>query len=685
MDYSSKITCLYPETRQVVSGLGISAPQYSQARIVPTVGSPYSTGSVLRSSNGVVYSSVATPLPSTYAITMQPGSIFSTSVSALATAEKMHSLSTLQQNQAPPGSYSFLTTLSSDKEGKITDIDMEPEVHPHPIDMIMNESTNLLPVFTTTSEVFMDVIQDEATLLITPQEDKQQHLDLERELLELEKLKQQRFAEELEWERQEIQRFREQEQFMVQKKLEELQSMKHHLLYQQEEERQAQFIMRQETLAQQQLHIEQIQQLQQQLHHHLEEQKIHQIYQYNYDLSRTVSPPTTTDQVIIEDQYAGAVNSQFWTGEEALSTTSATLDTEIPQSQAWYTLQSDGVTQYIPRTGILSSVSDMSLKDIDVGEEKQLKKQSSMPKLLGSNEELDEIMEEDPRCLKKIAESGVQTDDEDSADTNYTDQRQRTKKGIDTSVQTDDEDQDEWAPTCRSRRKTHGGKYEVTTEVDKSKPFSKFSSTAVQTVAEISVQTEAVGMIRTPSIRAQLDAKIEIIKHISAPEKMYKGRSLGCQTETDSQSPQGLTATSPQKDKKRPTPLEIGYSTHLRPGPTLQVAPSPPKSPKVLYSPISPVSPAAVIESAFVSYEKPVSEDISPQKMVHADITKITQLSPKSAKGMQRSLSDPKPLSPTAEDPARGHFHYSDGFLVRVHFLSYKIVFSDIVHIFNEA
>ncbi|KAL8220779.1 UNVERIFIED_CONTAM: hypothetical protein K2H54_054607 [Gekko kuhli] len=667
VDYSSKITGPYPETRQVVSGMGISAPQYSQARIVPTVGSPYGIGSVLRSSNGVVYSSVATPVPSTYAITTQPGSIFSTSVSALPTADKMPSLSTWQQNQAPPKSYSFLTTMSSDKEGKITDIDIEPVLHPHSIETITNEPTNLLPIFTTASEAFMDVIQDEATLLIAPQEGKQQHLDLERELLELEKLKQQRFAEELEWERQEIQRFREQEQFMVQKKLEELQSMKHHLLYQQEEERQAQFMMRQETLAQQQLHIEQIQQLQQQLHQHLEEQKIHQIYQYNYDPSRTVSPPTTTDPVIIEDQYAAAVNSQFWTGEEATSTTSAVLGTEIPQSQAWYTLQSDGVTQYIPRPGILNSVSDMSLKDIDVREEKQLKKRSSMPKLLGPYEELDETMEEEPRCLKNIAESGVQTDDEDSADTNYTDKRQRTKKGVDTSVQTDDEDQDEWDPTSRSGRKTHAGKYEVTTEVDKAKPFSKFSSTAVQTVAEISVQTEPVGMIRTPSIRAQLDAKVEIVKHISAPENMYKGRSLGCQTETDSQSSQYLTAISPQKDKKRPTPLEIGYSTHLRPEPTLQAAPSPPKSPKVLYSPISPVSPAVVIESAFVPYEKPLSEDISPQKIAHGDVTKITQLSPKSAKVMQRSLSDPKPLSPTAEDPSRGHFQYSDSFLVRVH------------------
>uniref|UniRef100_A0A8D0GDB6 Piccolo presynaptic cytomatrix protein n=1 Tax=Sphenodon punctatus TaxID=8508 RepID=A0A8D0GDB6_SPHPU len=426
--------------------------------------------------------------------------------------------------------------------------------------------------------------------------------------------------------------------------------------------------MRQETLAQQQLQLEQIQQLQQQLHQQLEEQKIRQIYQYNYDPSGTVSPQTTTDQVILEGQYAATENGQFWTGDDATTTASAVLGIEIPQSQAWYTVQSDGITQYISRPGMLSSVSEMSLKDIDVREEKQLKKRSSMPKLRGQYEELDETVEEEPRCFKKIVESGVQTDDEDGADMGYANRRRRAKKSVDTSVQTDDEDQDEWDLSTRSRRKSRVGKYsDNASEVDKAKPFPKVSSIAIKTVAEISVQTEPVGTIRTPSIRARVDAKVEIIKHISAPEKTYKGKSLSCQTETDSdtQSPQYLTATSPQKDKKRPTPLEIGYSSHLRADSTLQVAPTPPKSPKVLYSPISPVSPSTVIESAFVPYEKPITDDISSQKMLHADIAKVPQLSPKSAKMMQRSMSDPKPLSPTAEDSSRAPFQYSEGFLTK--------------------
>ncbi|NWV73378.1 PCLO protein, partial [Dasyornis broadbenti] len=414
------------------------------------------------------------------------------------------------------------------------------------------------------------------------------------------------------------------------------------------------------------LQLEQFQQLQQQLHQQLEEQKLRQIYQYGYDPSGTGSPQTTTDQTLLEGQYATTENGQFWPTDDTTTTASGVLGIEIPQSQAWYTVQSDGITQYLPRSGILSSVSEMSLKDIDVREEKQLKKRSSMPKLRGPYEEFEETLEEEPRCFKKIVDSGVQTDDEDGAERGYTNRRRRSKKSVDTSVQTDDEDQDEWDLSSRSRRKPRVGKYsESTTEADKAKPFSKVSSIAVQTVAEISVQTEPVGTIRTPSIRARWDAKVEIIKHISAPEKTYKGESLGCQTETesDTQSPQYLSASSPQKDKKRPTPLEIGYSSHLRPDSTLQVVPSPPKSPKVLYSPISPVSPSKVIESAFVPYEKPMTDDISSQKMLHADMAKVPPSSPKAAKMMQRSMSDPKPLSPTAEDSSRAQFQYTEGFM----------------------
>jgi len=244
MDYSSKTTGPYPETQQVISEVGISTPQYSTARMTPPPGSQYGVGSVLRSTNGVVYSSVATPIPSTFAITTQPGSIFSTTVrdlSVVHTADAVTSLSALHQSQPMPRSY-FLTTGASETDMAATGIDINASLQTLTMEPLTAETIDSVPTLTTASEVFPEVVGDESAILIVPEEDKQQQLDLERELLELEKIKQQRFAEELEWERQEIQRFREQEKIMVQKKLEELQSMKQHLLYQQEEERQAQFI-----------------------------------------------------------------------------------------------------------------------------------------------------------------------------------------------------------------------------------------------------------------------------------------------------------------------------------------------------------------------------------------------------------------------------------------------------------
>lgn len=270
-----------------------------------------------------------------------------------------------------------------------------------------------------------------------------------------------------------------------------------------------------------------------------------------------------TEQAMLEGQYAAPEGGQFWATEDATTTASAVVAIEIPQSQGWYTVQSDGVTQYIAPPGILSTVSEIPLTDVVVKDEKPPKKRSAGAKVRGQYEEIGESMADDPRCFKKIVDSGVQTDDEDAADRSYTSRRRKTKKSVDTSVQTDDEDQDEWDMPTRSRRKARVAKYgDSTTEAEKTKPPSKVSSIAVQTVAEISVQTEPVGTIRTPSIRARVDAKVEIIKHISAPEKTYKGGSLGCQTEADSdtQSPQYLSATSPPKDKKRPTPLEIFIS-----------------------------------------------------------------------------------------------------------------------------
>ncbi|XP_067915773.1 protein piccolo-like [Heterodontus francisci] len=653
-DHLSKGTLSYPETCQVIAATG--TPQYSQARITPTIGSHYGMPSVLRSSGGVVYSSVATPIPSTFAITTQPGSIFSTSLS-LHSNDTMPSLPALQHIQSMPKSSSFLTTADIGRE-------MDAGIS------LGLDTSGLLPNLTTIAATYPDTSTDVS--FMPPETDYvQKHLLMEREMLEFEKMKQIRLAEELERERHEIQIFREQEKLIVQRELQELQTMKQQLLYQQEEERQAQFMIQQETIAQQQMQLEQIQQLQQQLQQQLEEQKIRQIYQYTYDPSGTATTQTRTEQAMIESQYTTAENGQFWHAQDASTTASVMMGHDIPQP--WYTAQSDGIPQHMPQPCMLSSVSEMSLKDIDVREGRPLRKRSSMPRLRGQySDDLDGNMQE-PRSYKKIVDSGVQTDDEEGTERCYTSRRRRAKKSVDSSVQTDDEDnQEDWDIPTR-RRKSRVGKYtDGGTEIDKTKRphFAKLSNIAMQTVAEISVQTEPEGIIRTPSIRAQIESKIEIVKHISAPEKTYKGESLGCQTETDSdgQSPQYLShkvipAVSPQEtDKKRPTPLEIGYSNHLRADSSFQVAPSPPKSPKVLYSPISPMSPNKELEAVLVPYEKSPSVDKSSQKLMTPELPKNQPLSPRTIKVIQRSMSDPKPLSPTAEESSRLHFQYSDSY-----------------------
>ncbi|MEQ2171989.1 hypothetical protein GOODEAATRI_016309, partial [Goodea atripinnis] len=338
----------------------------------------------------------------------------------------------------------------------------------------------------------------------------------ERERLEMEKLKQQRLAEELEWERQEIQRFREQEQLLVQKELEELQAMKQQILTQQEEERQAHLMMQKETYAQQQQQLEQIQRLQEQLRSQLEEQKLRQMY------------PGTD----------------------------------------------------IPGYGVQEAI----------------------------------VLGPDGTVLsRKITDSGCQTDEEDeSLSKAYTAGRKKkcVKKSVDSCVQTDDEDQEEWEAQRsrqsrpRTARGDRGGQSEM----------------SLQAHTEISIQTDTDGNIR-------MDTRMEL---------------------SDSER------TSP---KKRPTPLEIGQSANLKPEfSSLQAHP---KSPKVLYSPVSPcISPSKSLE--FVSYDKSLG-DTSPQKLREStDPSKSSPASPQGPKTMQRSMSDPKPMSPTGEERATSGTQYGD-------------------------
>lgn len=499
---------------------------YSQ---VPTAG--FGVNSVLKTSDGIVYSSVAAPVPSTYAITTQPGSIFSTTLTPTSTV----------QIQSLPHPFGF---IPSEDPGQIIHFDtgLCKELLPTALADII---TGYPAMYSdTTLEAIAASLDALASSPIFPGLDntKMAQYQMEREFLELEKLKQLCLAEELEWERQEIQRYREQEQFMVQKELEELQALKQQLLLQQEEEHHAHMVAQQETYAQQKEQLQQIQQLQLQLQRQLDE---------HYG-------STGTTGNLLDAKYAGVGDSgQYWPVKDDCSIPS--VRTQFEESCEQHNLVNKF---HADHTG------------------------------------------------KKIIDSGVQTDDEDSAEKQQVGRRKKNKRNVDTSAQSDDEEQDEWDVPTKARRRSRKHSSE-------GKHGSKVSSIAIQTVAEISVQTDHSGTIKQPSV--QMDTKVEIIKHISAPENSQKGGSLSCQTDSD----------------RRHTPIELGYSTHLS-------ADVPSKS-IVFYNPVSPLSPEKLRGG---------------QRMLTADPTRFSS-GPRIIKAGQKSLSDPKSLSPTAEDRMGGYYEDS--------------------------
>uniref|UniRef100_A0A672LUI8 Piccolo presynaptic cytomatrix protein b n=1 Tax=Sinocyclocheilus grahami TaxID=75366 RepID=A0A672LUI8_SINGR len=361
---------------------------------------------------------------------------------------------------------------------------------------------------------------------------------------------------------------------------------------QQEEERKAHLILQQETFAQQQLQLEQIHRLQKQLQQQLQEQKI---YPYGFGPSEGMSPPLSSD-IILDSKYSGGDNGQYWPVKDDNSTSSAVSTHDSTTGQNWLTTTSGAFTQY--SSSIPVSVSAQT-KD-------QLQLSTNLP---------DTAKQEQNVGLsgKKLIESGVQTDDEDGVEKIPSGRRRRSRRSVDSCVQTDDEDQDEWDIPVRSRRRSRSSRY---ADGEKGKS-SKVSSIAIQTVAEISVQTEHSGTIRRSPVRAQVDTKVDLHRE--------------GQTESDSD----ITS---DRDKRRPAPAEISVSTHLTAddvGASLVT-----KYPKVLCSPVSPVSPGK-----------------SSQKMLTADSSRHIS-SPRSLRASQRSLSDLKSLSPTTED--RMMYQYAD-------------------------
>ncbi|XP_077371846.1 uncharacterized protein pclob isoform X6 [Festucalex cinctus] len=516
LDYTSKATAAFA---------GMTPSTSSQDKFTS-----FGVSNGLRTSDGIVYSSVSAPVPSTYAVTTQPGSIFSTTLVPTSTA----------QNQPVPQQFGY---ISATDQGQIIpyDIGLTKELLPTALADIMTGYPEMYS--DATLEALAASLDAFASSPIFPGLDstKMAQYQMEREFLELEKLKQLCLAEELEWERQEIQRYREQEQFMVQQELEELQALKQQLLMQQEEEHHAHMIAQQETYAQQKEQLQQIQQLQLQLQRQLDE---------HYG-------STGTTANLLEAKYAGVGDSgQYWPVKD--ESTGPPIGTQLEESQGQHNIA--------------------------------------------------KRLQHDQDTSKKIIDSGVQTDDEDSAEKQHVGRRKKNKRNVDSSAQSDDEDQDEWDAPAKARRRSRKHSSE-------GKHSSKVSSIAIQTVAEISVQTDHSGSIKRPKV--QMDTKVEIIKHISAPESSQRGGSLSCQTDSD----------------RRHTPVEVGYSTHL-------------------------TTDAAARSRAFHTSVPPLSHDTSVggQRMLTADPSRFSSC-PRLKPG-QKSLSDPKSLSPATED--RMGVYYAD-------------------------
>ncbi|XP_041836911.1 protein bassoon [Melanotaenia boesemani] len=514
----------------------------------------------------------------------------------------------------------------------------------------------------------------------------QEHmLQMERERVELEKLRQLRLQEELERDRMELQRHREKEQLLVQREIQELQTIKQQVLQQQQAERETQLIMQREQLAQQRMQLEQIQSLQQQLQQQLEEQK----------RQKTAAVEAAAAAAAAEAAAASAAAAAAATSAQS-AIQGVVVGGGAPQGfiicdQSGRVIQQDGqsvqfwqdgqvVQAVVAARPIQSSASEMSLRSSDKqADSKIMKKQNSMPRLRDGSEE---------DSVKRITDSCVQTDDEDGED-RFMNRRRRTRRIADCSVQTDEEDQGEWDQQPVRRRRSRASKHSESSGEAKSDSSSKVasSSIAIQTTNDSSCQTEPDQLGRvSPAIHITMaeTSKVDLLHYIAAPERTHKGESLACQTEPESHS-QGVvapqlsvpTTISPYStslhivggntsdptlqrlqgvakfERRKPDPLEIGYQQQQNESSSRQ----PPKSPQVLYSPVSPLSPHRMLETTFASQEKLNKAHVTPQqKAFTAESPQRHQTLPRPIKSVQRSMSDPKPLSPTSEDPAKNRF-----------------------------
>ncbi|KAF4109543.1 hypothetical protein G5714_008795 [Onychostoma macrolepis] len=450
----------------------------------------------------------------------------------------------------------------------------------------------------------------------------EQHLQLERERVELEKLRQLRLQDELERERAELQRHREKEQMLVHREIQELQTIKQQVLQQQQAERESQLVLQREQLVQQKQQLDQIQSLQQQLQQQLEEQKRQK--------TATAIAAAGANTQILSDQSGRIIQ---------------------PQELASDMLYSD--VQVFLRS-LPNSTSEICLRNSeDQTEIRSMRKQRSMPRLQDGNDGEMTMFS----LPQRLVDCSVQTDDEDGEERYLVSRRRRTRRSVDCSVQTDDdEEKAEWEQPVRRRRSRYA-RHSSESGVDhksEAPPFTTSaaktasSSIAIQTIRDCSCQTETEQLVRvSPSIHVTMPDpnKVEIVHYISGPERTQKGQSLACQTDPETQSqsiviPQISIATtvSPTSaqlvgsadplstgqqsavkfGRRRPDPLEFGYQQHHLHNESL---------------------------SSLIRQQPK-----SPQKSCIAEPSQRHQALPRPMKNIQRSMSDPKPLSPTTDE-----------------------------------
>ncbi|XP_051532014.1 protein bassoon [Myxocyprinus asiaticus] len=505
----------------------------------------------------------------------------------------------------------------------------------------------------------------------------EQLLQLDRERVELEKLRQLRLQEELERDRLELQRHREKEHLLMQREIQELQNIKQQVLQQQQAERETQLVMQREQLAQQRMQLDHIQSLQQQLQQQLEEQKRQKTAAIEAAAvaaaaeaaaaSAAAAAAATTVQGAIQGVMVGGATPQ--TISFIYDQSGRIISREGQSVQILPCADGQVVQAVVSSRPLPSSSSEMSLNNSkDHGDGRIMKKQNSMPRLRNVSED---------ESVKRIADCSVQTDDEDTED-KLISRRRRTRRIADCSVQTDEEDQGEWDSQPIRRRRSRYSKHSESSAETKSET-SKVSSIAIQTTNDSSCQTESDQLGRiSPAIHITMaeTSKVELLHYISAPERTHKGESLACQTDPEAQS-QGVVApqlsvpttvspystslqlvgvTSAKFERRKPDPLDIANQQQAQQQ-NESLSRQPPKSPQVLYSPVSPLSPHRMLETTFASSEKLNKAHVTPQqKAFTVESPQRHQTIPRPIKSVQRSMSDPKPLSPTSEDPAKSKF-----------------------------